>query len=288
MNTRALSSGTGGVFKTIEVIDLWYTYPNGVQALRGVNLKIERGAFIAILGENGAGKTTLIRHFNGLIKPQRGCVLIDGEDTREKSVAELARKVGLVFQNPENQLFAETVEKEIAFALKNFRFPEDEIKRRVEWALNEFNLAQYRNKPPFMLSGGEKKRLALASILCYDPEVIVLDEPTTGQDEKQKEKLAQMLYSLNKRGKTVIVVTHDVEFVADYINDVVVLSQGRVLARGKTLEIFSNFEVLKASNLLQPQAAKIALSLRNLGISVNSLDISEIKDCVLKAVGVIK
>ena len=215
-------------------------------------------------------------------------MLIDGEDTREKSVAELARKVGLVFQNPENQLFAETVEKEIAFALKNFKFSEEEIKRRVEWALKEFDLLQYRSKPPFILSGGEKKRLALASILCYDPEIIILDEPTTGQDEQQKEKLAQMLHVLNKQGKTVIVVTQDVEFVADYIEHVVVLSRGKVLAKGGTSDVFSNFEVLQASNLLPPQAAKIAYSLRSLNLHITSMNLSEIKDEILKAVGVVK
>ncbi|MGB9684715.1 MAG: energy-coupling factor ABC transporter ATP-binding protein, partial [Candidatus Bathyarchaeales archaeon] len=152
----------------IEVQDVYFTYPSGVEALKGVSLTIQDGEFVAIMGENGAGKTTLVKHFNGLLKPTRGKVLVDGVETTKVSVATLARKVGFVFQNPDHQLFSETVEEEIAFALKNFGFSSDIIEKRVTWALNLLGLAQYRKTSPFMLSGGERKRVALASVLAWD------------------------------------------------------------------------------------------------------------------------
>ncbi|HDI12316.1 MAG TPA: ABC transporter ATP-binding protein, partial [Candidatus Bathyarchaeota archaeon] len=195
----------------IEVRNVYFTYPNGVEALKEVSLHIDRGEFVAIMGQNGAGKTTLVKHFNGLLKPTKGEVLVDGVNTKEVSVATLARKVGYVFQNPDHQLFCETVEKEIAFALKNFGFDEELIKKRVDWALNLLGLSQYRESSPFMLSGGERKRLALASVLAWDPEVVILDEPTIGQDYAQKEKLRQFILQLKAQGKTVVIVTHDIE-----------------------------------------------------------------------------
>ena len=175
----------------IEVKDVYFTYPNGVEALKGVSLIIKNGEFVAIMGENGAGKTTLVKHFNGLLKPTKGEVLIDNVNTQDISVAKLARKVGFVFQNPDHQLFSESVEDEISFALKNFGFEEKVIKKQVDWALNLLDVLQYRKTSPFMLSGGERKRVALASILAWDPKIIILDEPTIGQDHQQKEKLQQ-------------------------------------------------------------------------------------------------
>ena len=147
----------------IEAQDIYFTYPNDVEALKGISLTIQNGEFVAIMGQNGAGKTTLVKHFNGLLKPTKGKVLIDEVDTTKVSVATLARNVGFVFQNPDHQLFSETVEDEIAFALKNFGFKENVTKRRVTWALNLLGLTQYRKTSPFMLSGGERKRVALAS-----------------------------------------------------------------------------------------------------------------------------
>lgn len=150
----------------IEVRDVYFTYPNGVEALKGVSLKVPDGDFVAIMGQNGAGKTTLVKHFNGLLKPFKGRVLVDGVDTSKISVAMLARKVGFVFQNPDHQLFSESVEQEIAFGLRNFGFKENVIENRVTWALNLLALTQYRKTSPFMLSGGERKRVALASVLA--------------------------------------------------------------------------------------------------------------------------
>ncbi len=188
----------------IEVKDLYFTYPTGVEALKGITLTIDDGEFLAIMGQNGAGKTTLVKHFNGLLKPTKGEVVVDGVSTREVSVAQLARKVGFVFQNPDHQLFCETVEEEVAFALRNFGFEENAIKKRVDWALNLLDITQYRQTSPFMLSGGERKRVALASVLAWDPQVVILDEPTIGQDHQQKEKLRQFIVQLNAQKKTVV------------------------------------------------------------------------------------
>ena len=170
----------------IEVENLHFTYPNGVKALIGVSLQIKDGEFVAIMGQNGAGKTTLVKHFNGLLKPTEGTVKVDEVDITKTSVASLARNTGFVFQNPDHQLFSETVEEEIAFALKNFGFEPEVVEKRTTWALNLLGLTQYRKTSPFLLSGGERKRVALASVLAWDPKTLIMDEPTIGQDYQQK------------------------------------------------------------------------------------------------------
>jgi energy-coupling factor transport system ATP-binding protein len=238
-----------------------YSYLPESPVLRDVNLLIGEGELVAILGENGAGKTTLIKHINGLLKPSKGTVLVNGKDTRESTVASIAKSVGLVFQNPDHQLFAETVEKELGFALTNFGFSQEETSRRVDWAMREFSLEGYRERPPFMLSGGERKRLALASVLSYDPSIIILDEPTTGQDNRQKARLARLLKRLNGEGKTVLVVTHDMEFVADFIPRTILLSSGCVLAEGPTKEILTKRELLAKASLVPPQLVELCWSL---------------------------
>jgi energy-coupling factor transporter ATP-binding protein EcfA2 len=158
-----------------------YTYQSNVEALRGVDLVFERGEVVALMGENGSGKTTLLKHMNGLLKPTVGRVLVDGVETTSASIAELSQKVGLVFQNAEDMFFESTVYNEVAFALKNFGYDEEKARKRVEWALKFFELEQYKDHSPFLLSGGEKKRLAMAIILAWSPSIICLDEPTIGQ-----------------------------------------------------------------------------------------------------------
>ena len=266
----------------IEVRNVYFTYPNGVEALKGVSLHIDRGEFVAIMGQNGAGKTTLVKHFNGLLKPTRGEVLVDRVNTKEVSVATLARKVGYVFQNPDHQLFCETVEKEIAFALKNFGFDEELIKRRVDWALNLLGLSQYRESSPFMLSGGERKRLALASVLAWDPEVVILDEPTIGQDYAQKEKLRQFILQLRAQGKTVVIVTHDVEFVADCSPRVVLMANGRIVADGKVEEILTNPRLLAEASVIPPQVTQIFMELEHLGFSREVVDLYEAREIIIE------
>ncbi|NVM26912.1 MAG: ABC transporter ATP-binding protein [Desulfobacterales bacterium] len=259
----------------IEVKDLHFTYPTGLEALRGINLTIDDGEFLAVMGQNGAGKTTLVKHFNGLLKPTKGEVLVDGVSTRDVSVAKLARNIGFVFQNPDHQLFSETVEDEIAFALKNFDFEEAVIKKQVDWALNLLDITQYRKTSPFMLSGGERKRVALASILAWDPKVIILDEPTIGQDYQQKEKLQQFILQLNAQKKTVVVVTHDVEFVAECNPRVILMSQGKILAEGIAENILTNQKLVAQASIVPPQITQIFLELADLGLPTNVIDVHE-------------
>jgi len=259
----------------IEVKDVRFIYPTGVEALRGVSLTIRDGEFVAIMGSNGAGKTTLVKHFNGLLKPTKGDILVDGVNTRKESIAHLARRVGFVFQNPDHQLFCETAEEEIAFALKNFGFDEATVGTRANWALNLLDIEQYRQTSPFMLSGGERKRLALASVLAWDPKVVVLDEPTIGQDFEQKEKLRQFIVQLNAQGKTVVVVTHDVEFVADCAPRVVLMAEGKIVADGEAKEILTNKELAFKASIVPPQITQILLGLADFGLPTDIIDVHE-------------
>jgi cobalt transport protein ATP-binding subunit len=259
----------------IEAKDVHFTYPNGVKALKGASLTIKDGEFVAIMGQNGAGKTTLVKHFNGLLKPDKGKVFVDGTDTAKTSVAAISRNVGFVFQNPDNQLFSETVEDEVAFALKNFGFEQEVIEKRTEWALNLLGLTQYRKTSPFMLSGGERKRVALASVLAWNPKMLILDEPTIGQDYEQKEKLRQFILQMRTQEKTVIAVTHDVEFVAECNPRVVLMLEGRIIADGEAQNILTDQSVITRASIVPPQVAQIFLELSEFNLPKNVIDVYE-------------
>lgn len=261
----------------IKVENISFTYPSGVEALREVMVEIKEQEFVAIIGENGAGKTTLIKHFNGILKPTKGEVYITGLNTKKTSVAELSRVVGLVFQNPDNQLFCETVEEEITFGLKNFGFKKEVISNRVSWALNLLDLVRYRKTSPFMLSGGERKRVALAAILAWDPKIIVLDEPTIGQDYAQKDKLRQCIIQLNSQGRTVIMVTHDIEFVADCNPRVIVMSNGRIIANGPAREVLTDWDTMKRASIIPPQINQLFNRLSYLNLPQDIIDLYEAK-----------
>ncbi|MCS7120379.1 MAG: ABC transporter ATP-binding protein [Nitrososphaerota archaeon] len=269
----------------IEIEDLHFRYPNGVEALRGITLEILDGEFVAIMGQNGAGKTTLVKHINGLLKPTKGKVIVDGVDTRQVSVAALSRNVGLVFQNPDHQLFSETVEEEIAFALRNFGFDERTVQERINWVLDLLDLAQYRKASPFMLSGGERKRLALASVLAWDPKIIIIDEPTIGQDSQQKESLKEFIFELNKQEKTVIIVSHDVEFVAECKPRIILMSNGRVIGDGAAQEILTNSELLTEASVALPEITQVFIKLSDLGFPKNVIDLYEAVDILSRAIG---
>ncbi len=266
----------------LEIKDLHYTYSTGLEALNGINLTINDGEFLAVMGPNGAGKTTLVKYFNGLLKPTKGEVLVDGVSTRDVSVAKLARNVGFVFQNPDHQLFSETVEDEIAFALKNFGFAPAVIKKQIDWALNLLDITQYKNTSPFMLSGGERKRVALASILAWDPKIIILDEPTIGQDHQQKEKLQQFILQLNVQKKTVVVVTHDVEFVAECNPRVILMSQGKILVDGIAKKILTNPKLLAQAAIVPPQITQIFLELADLGLPTDIINVHDATKILLE------
>ena len=268
----------------IEVEDLFFRYPNGFEALKGVSLRIGDGEFMAIMGENGAGKTTLIKHLNGLLKPTRGRVLVDGLDTRRASVAEISKAVGLVFQNPDRQLFSETVRDEVAFALKNFGFGEEVVNKRVERILRVLDLSEHADTSPFLLSGGERKRVALASVLVWDPKHVVLDEPTIGQDYLQKERLRNLIMQINNQGKTVVIVTHDVEFVAEAKPRVVLMSKGAIVGDGKAEEILSDRDLIERASLVKPQISELIDSLPGKGLPRNLIDAYSARSAILRIV----
>ena len=257
----------------ISVQSVSFNYPDGPQVLHDVNLEIRDGEFVAIMGENGAGKTTLVKMFNGLLKPTKGTVRVDGVETGKKSVAQMSRDVGLIFQNPDNQLFAETVTQELGFSLKNFGFTADVIEKRVSSYLHLLDLEQYATSSPFVLSGGERKRVALAAILVWDPKYVVMDEPTIGQDYLQKERLRNFIKQLVSQGKSVIIVTHDVEFVAECKPRVVLLSHGTIIGDGAAARILTDPMLVEKASLTMPQ---IATLMNNLGVDDASREIIEI------------
>ena len=237
----------------IELQEVTFVHQNGVRALDGVSLKIDAGETVAIVGENGAGKTTLVKHVTGLLKPATGRVLVDGESTTSVSTAQISRKVGVAFQNPDHQLFSESVEEEMAFALRNFGLPPGVVEERVRWGLELFGLEEYRKSSPLVLSGGEKKRLTLACILAWDPQVVILDEPTVGQDSIQKERLSQTIRMLSSTGKTVVVVSHDIEFLWPVQPRVVVMKAGRIVGDGPARRLMQDVDLLDSARVVQPQ-----------------------------------
>jgi energy-coupling factor transport system ATP-binding protein len=247
----------------IEFQDVTFVHPNGVRALDGVSLRIESGETVAIVGENGAGKTTLVKHVTGLLKPAQGSVLVDGQSTAGVSTAQLSRKVGVAFQNPDHQLFSESVEEEMSFALRNFGFSPELVEQRVTWGLELFGLSEYRKSSPLVLSGGEKKRLTLACILAWDPQVVILDEPTVGQDAIQKEKLAGTIRMLASSGKTVIVVSHDIEFLWPIQPRTVVMKAGKVVGDGLASRLMRERGLLDSARVAQPQLVEFFECLSN-------------------------
>ncbi|MBC8497909.1 ATP-binding cassette domain-containing protein [Candidatus Bathyarchaeota archaeon] len=283
-----LFTGEQWVNPIIEVEGVSFSYPSVDKALDDVSLTIHKGEFVAIMGENGAGKTTLVKHLNGLLRPQEGRIKIDGADIADLSVANLARKVGLVFQNPDDQLFSENVEEEISFALRNFGFASDVIDKRVDWALNLLDLERYRKSSPFILSGGERKRVALGSVLAWDPEIVVLDEPTIGQDYAQKERLRHFLMQLRTQGKTIIIVTHDVEFVAECKPRIVLMADGKIIADGPIKKVMTDRDAMARASVAPPEITKVFQQLSELGLPDNVLDVDEAVDVLSQVLEVSK
>ncbi|HBF40047.1 MAG TPA: energy-coupling factor ABC transporter ATP-binding protein [Firmicutes bacterium] len=241
----------------IQVTDVSFQYPNGFTILEHISFQINRGEFVALIGQNGAGKTTLLKQFNGLLKPTSGNILIDQVNTKDSSTGELARKVGYLFQNPDHQIFLPTVEKEIGFGPANLHLSKDEVKERVREAAAEVGLTQYLNENPLFLSKGQRQRVAFASLLSMQPEVMVLDEPTTGQDYQEGIEIMEMVKELHQKGHTIVFVTHDMELVAEYAQRVIVLSEGRILIDDVCRKVFYQPELLKQTNLFPSQIARL-------------------------------
>lgn len=253
----------------IEVKKLWHVYPDGPTALKNISLRISEGEFVAIMGRNASGKTTLVKHFNGLLKPTKGSVVVDGIDTRKATIAELAKKVGFVFQNPNDHLFADTVEEEISFTLKNFGFDNEKIRLRVDQVLERFELNEYRREYPRALSGGEKQRVALASVLAIQPKILILDEPTRGMEYRLKAELMNFLHEYADQGNTVILVTHDVETVAEYADRVILLGEGKVVVDG------NKRDVLSKALLFSPQINRLVQAFEKYGVPGDILTVAE-------------
>jgi energy-coupling factor transport system ATP-binding protein len=265
--------------KAVEVRDLHFTYPDGTVALKGLDLDICENEFVGIIGQNGSGKTTLVKHFNGIFKPTMGKVLIEGVDTTKSDFSDLAKIVGYVYQNPSYQLFSNSVEKEVAFGPTILGFGQEETKQRVDAALIRMGLDKKRNEYPFFLSMGERQRLAIASILSTNPQIFIVDEPTTGQDIRRAHEVMDLLVELHKEGRTIIVITHDMRLIADYVPRTVVMLDGMVLADGPTRDIFADPETLIKAFVLPPQITQLAQSLANHGIPGNPLIASEMYRC---------
>jgi cobalt/nickel transport system ATP-binding protein len=243
----------------LETRDLYFRYPDGTEVLKGINFKVKKGEIISLLGPNGAGKSTLFLHFNGILKPIRGEVLIKGEPIKydKKSLIEVRKTVGLVFQNPDDQIFAPTVKEDVAFGPLNLGLPKEEVERRVREALKAVGMEGFENKPPHHLSGGQKKRVAIAGILAMQPEIIVLDEPTSGLDPVGASKIMKLLYELNKEGMTIIISTHDVDLVPVYADRVYVMYDGKILKEGTPKEVFNDVETIRKANLRLPRVAHL-------------------------------
>ncbi len=252
----------------IMVHDVDYVYSNGTIALKQVSLNIKKGEFIAIMGQNGAGKTTLIRTFNGLIRPTKGSIFLEGENIESKTIATISKKVGVIFQNPMHQLFSNTLEDEIKFSLKNLNLDKEEIQIKVDQILKEFDLEKYRKRSPFNLSGGESKKLATASILCRDPDILVFDEPTLGQDAKEINFFLGLIKNELERGKTIIIVTHNIEFTVEHVPRTILMGRGQIIADGPTQSIFTNEFLISKSSLIMPQIYLFKKELQKIGITV--------------------
>lgn len=238
----------------IETVNLCYTYPDGTVALKDVNFTAKSGEKVAILGPNGAGKSTLLHHFNGLLKPTSGKVKVLGKEISESNLDFVRQKIGLVFQNPDDQIFAPTVIDDIAFGPRNLGLPVEEVEERVRWAIEVVELQGLEHKPPHKLSEGQKKRVAIAGVLAMKPEVIVLDEPTANLDSRTVNRILDLLLKLNKElGLTIIIATHDVDFVPLCTDKIYILNLGRVVAEGPLKDVFSDIATLRSVNLRLPR-----------------------------------
>lgn len=239
-----------------------YTYPSGVEAVKNVDLSIPTGQRFAIVGQNGAGKTTLVRHLNGIFQPTIGTVHVGDWATKGHSIAELSARVGYVFQNPDEQLFARRVIDDVAFGPKNLGIEADRASSLVASALEQTGLTAEAETHPHHLSLSERKRVALAAVLAMDTPIVVLDEPTTGQDEHGVRMIADIITNLEAQGRTVIAITHDMDFCAENFDRIVAMAQGRILADGTPSEVFSKKDVLREARVEAPQLGRLAQALR--------------------------
>lgn len=252
----------------LEARKVRYSYADGPEALRDLDLIINEGKKIALVGPNGAGKSTLMLTFNGILRPTSGEVLFKGRPLKydSSSLREIRRKVGMVFQNPDDQLFAPTVYQDVAFGPMNLGFPKEKMDRYVNYALSYVGLSGYERRPPHHLSGGEKKRAAIAGVLAMEPEVMILDEPTSNLDPASAEEMMEMLDELNYGGKTIIISTHDVELAYRWADEVMLMESGRLLKEGSPSQVFDDHELIARARLKLPLIMEIYKELASRGV----------------------
>ena len=247
--------------------------------LDGLNLEVERGTFVAVLGQNGSGKSTLAKHFNAILLPHGGRVLVAGMDTTDEAlVLEIRRRVGMVFQNPDNQIVASVVEEDVAFAPENLGCPPEEIRRRVDEALKTVGMFEYREHAPHLLSGGQKQRVAIAGVLAMKPECIVFDEPTAMLDPVGRESIIKIIRDLrDNRGVTVVLITHHMDEAAD-ADRVVVMSDGKIIMDGAPGDIFTDVQSLREAGLDVPETVALLHELNGDGFNL-PLDAMTVEEC---------
>jgi energy-coupling factor transporter ATPase len=280
MTSFANPEQVGETLAIIETANLTYTYPSGKESsLTDVSLTIEKGEFVILTGPSGCGKTTLCRCFNGLIPhfysgQLEGDIKVAGHKVSEHSIYELARNVGLVFQNPENQLFALSVEKDVAFGLENLGLPREDMKKRVDWALQMTDIQDLRERAPHELSGGQQQRVAIACVLAMQPEVMVLDEPTSFLDPLGAQKIFEVIDDLNKKlGITVILVEHRLDLASRYANHVIVMDEGKAVLDGTPLDVFTS-ERARLIGVGIPKATRLYQVLQESGVHLGGIPVN--------------
>ena len=256
----------------LETRDLGYSYGDGTAALKDVSISLEEGKKVALVGPNGAGKSTLMLMFNGILRPTEGEVLFRGSFLQYDAAGlrAIRRAVGMVFQNSDDQLFAPTVYQDVAFGPTNLGYPEEKVKRYVGFALQYVGLSGYERRPPHHLSGGEKKRVAIAGILAMEPEVMILDEPTSNLDPASSEEIMEMLDELNLGGKTLIISTHDVDLAYRWADEVILMKEGGVMRRGTGQEVFADPELIREARLKLPLVVDLHHELAERGMARGS------------------
>lgn len=242
----------------VSVEGIWFRYPGRPYALSGIDLEIPAGQFVALVGQNGSGKTTLAKQFNGLLRPERGRVLMNGVDVGKRATSDLASTIGYCYQNPDHQIFAATVFEEIEFGPRNLGVPQDEIVRRTGALLDLVRLRSEADRYPFSLGRGERQKLAVASVLAMEPSIVIVDEPTTGLDWQGGEAMMAVMAQLHRDGRTIVIITHDMNIVAEYAQRVVVMANGRIVADGQPADVFVQETALREAYLRPPQAFRIA------------------------------
>ncbi len=271
----------------LETKNLSYTYHDGTQALKNVNIKIRKGEKIAIMGPNGAGKSTLFSHFNGLNEPTSGHVEIDGEKIifERDELIKVRQKVGIVFQDPNDQLFAPTVKEDVAFGPMNLGLDYDEVEKRIRESLEMVGMSGFEEKTPHHLSGGQQKRVAIAGIIAMRPDIMILDEPTAGLDPEGVDKVLDILNKLNNEGISIVISSHDIEMVNQFADKIFVLHDGEIIAEGDKHQIFSDKELLKKAHLKAPVTTEILYKLKENGLDVDTekISIEETVEEILKA-----